>query len=75
MIQKVCLLAIQSRLVEFCSNTFLQLAIHSVDYEFTNVQPREEGAFGLNLNGRMMLMRSETLPDLVKLLQETFLST
>jgi len=52
-----------------------QLASHSVDFDFTNTQPREQDAFGLNLGGRMMLVSAENLTELVKQLTETFLTT
>ena len=52
-----------------------QMAIHSLDYNFTNAQPREEDAFGLDLGGRMMLLSADSLPRLVAELNEAFSTT
>ncbi|KZV77588.1 hypothetical protein PENSPDRAFT_730368 [Peniophora sp. CONT] len=49
-----------------------KLALHSLDYDFTNTQPREEDAFGLNLGGRMVLLSADKLPQLVSEMTEAF---
>ncbi|VDB99354.1 unnamed protein product [Peniophora sp. CBMAI 1063] len=51
-----------------------KLAQHSVDYEFTHAQPREEDSFGLDLGGRMMLLSADRLPQLVHEMTEAFSS-
>ncbi|KZT08998.1 uncharacterized protein LAESUDRAFT_742221 [Laetiporus sulphureus 93-53] len=45
-----------------------KIALHSLDYKFTHSQPREQGAFGLDQGGRMMLVPAARLRELVTVL-------
>ncbi|KAG8900347.1 hypothetical protein FRB99_006105 [Tulasnella sp. 403] len=48
-------------------------ASHTLDYEFTNRQPREgEDAFGLDVAGRMMVVPASKFSELVQALGEAF---
>ncbi|EIM92015.1 uncharacterized protein STEHIDRAFT_136065 [Stereum hirsutum FP-91666 SS1] len=49
-------------------------ALHGQEYSFTNTQPREKDAFGLDLAGRMMLITAEKLPELINTMSETYIS-
>lgn len=68
-IQKVrttifCLLVLNS--------SICKIAVHSLDYNFTNTKPREENGFGLDMGGRMMLVPASRLRDLVSALQDAY---
>ncbi|KAA1468314.1 hypothetical protein DENSPDRAFT_833560 [Dentipellis sp. KUC8613] len=47
-------------------------ASFSLDYPFTNTQPREQDSFGLDQGGRMMLIPAEKLPQLVVEMGQTY---
>ncbi|KAH9949480.1 p21-C-terminal region-binding protein-domain-containing protein [Amylocystis lapponica] len=49
-----------------------RVATHALDYSFTNVQPREKDAFGLDMGGRMMLVPADRLRELVAMLSEAY---
>ncbi|KZT68813.1 hypothetical protein DAEQUDRAFT_757365 [Daedalea quercina L-15889] len=49
-----------------------KIALHSLDYNFTNSQPREENAFGLDMGGRMILFPATRLRELVSVLQDAY---
>ncbi|CAL1696988.1 unnamed protein product [Somion occarium] len=49
-----------------------KFATHTLDYSFTNAQPREQDSFGLDVGGRMMLVPADRLSNLVATLNETF---
>ncbi|KAH9911650.1 p21-C-terminal region-binding protein-domain-containing protein [Fomitopsis serialis] len=49
-----------------------KIAVHSLDYNFTNTKPREENGFGLDMGGRMMLVPASRLRDLVSALQDAY---
>ncbi|EIN13287.1 hypothetical protein PUNSTDRAFT_94301 [Punctularia strigosozonata HHB-11173 SS5] len=42
-----------------------KFATHAIDYSFTNAQPRDEEAFGLDTGGRMMLVPSDRFQELI----------
>ncbi|EGN92707.1 hypothetical protein SERLA73DRAFT_65334, partial [Serpula lacrymans var. lacrymans S7.3] len=48
------------------------MASHSVDYAFTNSQPREKESFGLDTGGRMMLVPASRLQELVDTLANVY---
>ena len=58
--------------VRAIAETRRKIASHSLDYNFTNVQPREENAFGLDMGGRLMLVPAARLRDLVSVLQDAY---
>ncbi|KAF8491272.1 p21-C-terminal region-binding protein-domain-containing protein, partial [Gautieria morchelliformis] len=47
-------------------------ASHTLDYEFTNSQPREQDSFGLDMAARMMLVPADRLPALVEAMGEAY---
>ncbi|KAI0075925.1 hypothetical protein K474DRAFT_1663691 [Panus rudis PR-1116 ss-1] len=49
-----------------------KFASHTIDYSFTNSQPREKDSFGLDTGGRLMLIPAEKLPLIVTALSERF---
>jgi len=49
-----------------------KFASHIFDYSFTSSQPREQDSFGLDTGGRVMIIPSEKLPQIVSTLNETF---
>ncbi|KAI0791666.1 p21-C-terminal region-binding protein-domain-containing protein [Abortiporus biennis] len=49
-----------------------KFATHSIDYSFSNVQPRDKDSFGLDTGGRMMLVPAANLPQLITTLNEVF---
>ena len=52
--------------------TVIQFAVHTLDYSFTNTEPREKDSFGLDVGGRMMLLPANKLPQLIEALNEEF---
>lgn len=63
---------VESSLLRYIDSELLQVALHSLDYAFTNSQPREEDAFGLDMGGRMMLIPAIRLRELVAMLNEVY---
>lgn len=51
---------------------FQQASVHSIHYPFTNAQPREADAFGLDTRGCLMLVPADGFPYLVSDLQECY---
>ncbi|EJT99029.1 hypothetical protein DACRYDRAFT_110355 [Dacryopinax primogenitus] len=49
-----------------------QLSLHALDYAFTNALPREDGGFGLDMGGRVMLFEAGRFPDVVAALEREF---
>ncbi|KAI0034965.1 p21-C-terminal region-binding protein-domain-containing protein [Vararia minispora EC-137] len=52
-----------------------KFASHVLDFSFSNSQPREQDAFGLDLSARMMLVSADKLPELVVAMSEAFLTS
>ncbi|KAF9645024.1 hypothetical protein BDM02DRAFT_3149483 [Thelephora ganbajun] len=51
---------------------FQQASMYSVHYPFTNAQPREPDAFGLDTRGCLMLVSSDRLPHLISDMQDRY---
>ncbi|KAF8588505.1 hypothetical protein K439DRAFT_1335320, partial [Ramaria rubella] len=49
-----------------------KFASHTVDYEFTNVQPREQDSFGLDMAARMMLVPADRFLALIAAMGEAY---
>ena len=49
-----------------------QFATHALDYTFSHAQPRDAEAFGLDTGGRMMLIPTTRLREIVNALAEAY---
>ncbi|KAF8525254.1 p21-C-terminal region-binding protein-domain-containing protein [Hysterangium stoloniferum] len=49
-----------------------KFAAHTLDYEFSNKQPREQDSFGTDVAGRLMLMPADRFPALVRAMAEAY---
>jgi len=49
-----------------------QVSLHALDYAFTNALPREEGGFGLDMGGRVMLFEAASFPEVVAALEKEY---
>lgn len=49
--------------------------MHFIHYPFTNAQPREADAFGLDTRGCLMLVPADRLPHLVSDMQDRYRSS
>jgi len=51
---------------------FQQASLHYIHYPFTNAQPRETDAFGLDTRGCLMLVPADRLPHLISDMQDRY---
>ena len=49
-----------------------QFAAHALDYTFTHAQPRDAEAFGLDTGGRLMLIPTTRLREIIAALAEAY---
>ena len=49
-----------------------QFASHTMDFSYTNAEPRDKESFGLDMACRMMLVPAENITQLVDALAEAF---
>lgn len=49
-----------------------KFASHTLDFAFSNAQPRDKESFGLDTGGRMMLVPAANLPPLIQALNEAY---